>query len=48
VVGVDGSTCDVRRYRGGSTDELVSIRFHTIVAGSAAPAFVVTKISRSS
>src|SRR5437870_8741593 len=31
-------------YRGGSTAEPVSIRFHTIVAGSAAPAFVVTKM----
>ena len=31
-------------YRGGSTSELVSILFHAIVAGSAAPAFVVMKI----
>src|SRR6266511_2204525 len=31
-------------YCGGSTLELVSIRVQTMVAGSAAPAFVVTKI----
>src|SRR5215208_4833055 len=31
-------------YRGGSTFELVSIRCHAIVAGLAAPAFVVMKI----
>src|SRR4029453_17889555 len=31
-------------YGGGSTDELVSIRFHAIVVGSAAPAFVAMKI----
>src|SRR5215211_7255984 len=31
-------------YRGGSTDELVSIRFQAIVAGSAAPAFLVMKM----
>src|SRR5215211_689759 len=31
-------------YRCGSTLELVSIRFQTIAAGSAAPAFVVTKM----
>src|SRR6266511_5382435 len=31
-------------YRAGSTVELVSIRCQAIVAGSAAPAFVVTKI----
>src|SRR5215207_8775264 len=31
-------------YRCGSTAELVSIRCQTIVVGSAAPAFVVTKM----
>src|SRR5262245_31511754 len=31
-------------YRGGSTVEVESTRFHTMVAGSAAPAFVETKI----
>src|SRR5262249_24785056 len=31
-------------YRGGSTDQVVSIRCHAIVDASAAPAFVVTKI----
>src|SRR5689334_1435845 len=31
-------------YRGGSTDDVVSIRCHAIVEASAAPAFVVTKI----
>src|SRR2546423_1292582 len=31
-------------YRCGSTSELVSIRCQTIAVGSAAPAFVVTKI----